>query len=347
MSLIEVHGLTKCFRVPVKRPGLVGAVRHLFRPHYEEKLAVNQIDFTIDAGERVGYVGPNGAGKSTTIKMLTGIIVPSAGEARVCGLIPHRQRLANARNISVVFGQRTQLWWDLPVQESLRLLGDIYHVPTDRFARTLSELVELLELAPLLRMPARQLSLGQRMRCDLAAALIHAPRILFLDEPTIGLDVAVKERVRAFVKHLNHERALTVVLTSHDLGDIEDVCTRLVMIDRGQIMFDGALQAIRERFGRDRRMHLVLSEGLPTACDVARTALRGLPPIDVQQSEPYRLTLQFDATDVSVGAVASRLLATLPVTDLQIDEPSIEAIVRQLYQGTLRLQEVRSTSGYT
>jgi len=171
------------------------------RPHHEEKIAVDAIDLSIDAGESVGYVGPNGAGKSTTVKMLTGILVPSAGEVRVRGLIPHRQRIENARNIGVVFGQRTQLWWDLPVQESLRLLGDIYEVPADRFARSLAECVELLDLDPLLSKPARQLSLGQRMRCDLAAALLHTPSILYLDEPTIGLDIAVSARLRIAGRH--------------------------------------------------------------------------------------------------------------------------------------------------
>jgi len=346
LSIIEVRGLTKRFRVPLKKPGFAGAVRHLFRPHYTDKLAVDGIDLSIDAGESVGYVGQNGAGKSTTIKMLTGITVPSAGEARVCGLVPHRQRIANARNIAVVFGQRSQLWWDLPVAESLRLLGDIYQVPRDRFARSLAELVELLDIGSLLRVPARQLSLGQRMRCDLAAALIHAPQVLFLDEPTVGLDVAVKERIRQFIKQLNQQRSMTLLLTSHDLGDIENLCRRLVMIERGRIVFDGPLAAIKATFGRERNIRLLLSQALPDAAELALAALAGLPPIEVQQAEPYRLEFQFDTTMVSVGAVAGRLLSALPVSDLQIDEPSVESIVRQLYEGKLRLADVPSGAGY-
>ena len=339
MPLIEVQNLTKRFRLPVKTPGLTGAVKHLMRPHYEEKVAVDGINISIEAGESVGYVGPNGAGKSTTVKILTGIIVPSSGEARVCGLIPHRQRIRNARNIGVVFGQRSQLWWDLPVQESLRLLGDIYQVPREIFARSLGELVELLELDPLLRMPARQLSLGQRMRCDLAASLIHQPAILYLDEPTIGLDVAVKERIRQFIKQINQERAITVLLTSHDLGDIENLCRRLVMIDRGRIVFDGPLQAIKERFGRERMVHLVLHEALPAAAATAELALAGFAPALVQQTDDYRLTVQFDTTTATVGGIASRLLSALPVDDMKIDEPSIESIIRGLYEGKLQLVE--------
>jgi len=345
MAIIEVRGLTKRFRVANKAPGLAGAVKHLFRPIYQDTLAVDAIDLTIDEGERVGYVGPNGAGKSTTLKMLTGITVPSAGEVRVCGLIPHRQRIANARNIAAVFGQRTQLWWDLPVIESLRLLGDIYQLPRDRFAQSLTELVDLLELAPLLRVPARQLSLGQRMRCDLAAALIHRPRMLYLDEPTIGLDVAVKERVRQFLTQLNHRHAMTLLLTSHDLGDIEQLCQRLVMIERGRIVFDGSLSAIKATFGRERRLTLVLSEAVTDGVARAQTALAGLPPVEIRQPAPYQLLVELDTADLAVGTVAGRLLSVLPVSDLQIDEPSVETIVRQLYEGRLQFADVVHADG--
>jgi ABC-2 type transport system ATP-binding protein len=337
MALIEVHRLTKRFRMPIKAPGLVGAVKHLLHPSYEEKVAVDSIDLSIEAGESVAYVGPNGAGKSTTVKMLTGILHPSSGEVRVRGLLPHRQRIANAQNIGVVFGQRTQLWWDLPVQESLRLLGDIYQVPQAIFTRTFTECVELLDLMPLLRKPARQLSLGQRMRCDLAAALLHAPSILYLDEPTIGLDIAVKTRIRQFIKRINYERGVTVLLTSHDLGDIEDLCTRLIMIDQGQIIFDGSMQAIKERFGRERVIHLLLHNEAPGALDLAHSALSELAPLSIQQSDTHRLTIQFDSSQCTGGTIAGLLLPILPVNDLRIEEPSIESIIRQLYEGTLQL----------
>ncbi len=345
MPLIEAKGLTKRFRLAQKSPGLGGAVRHLFRPRYEEKLAVDRVDLCIEAGESVGYVGPNGAGKSTTVKMLTGIIVPSAGELRVRGLVPHRQRIENARNIGVVFGQRSQLWWDLPVQESLRLLGDIYEVPEDAFRRNLGEVIDLLDLEPLLRRPARQLSLGQRMHCDLAASLLHSPSILYLDEPTIGLDVAVKERIRQFVKHINRERAVTVLLTSHDLGDIEDLCSRLVMIDQGRIVFDGPLHEIKDRFGRERVVHLFLHHALEGAREEAAEALSGLPSVTIQQPEPHQISVQFDASQTTAGTIAGRLLSVLPVDDLRIDEPSIERIIRQLYEGTLQLAQTGRGDG--
>lgn len=339
MTIIEARGLTKRFRLPVKSAGIAGAVRHLLGPRHEEKLAVDGIDLSIEAGESVAYVGPNGAGKSTTVKMLTGIIVPSAGEVRVRGLVPHRRRTENARNIGVVFGQRSQLWWDLPVRESLRLLGDIYEVPEDRFRRNLREVVELLELEPLLRVPARQLSLGQKMRCDLAASLLHGPLILYLDEPTIGLDVAVKERIRQFVKRINAEREITVLLTSHDLGDIEGLCSRLVMIDKGRIVFDGSLRQIKERFGRERVIHLILHEAHPDAAIIATDALHDLPPVTIKQSEPHQLSVQFDSAELTAGAIAGRLMGVLPVNDLRLDEPSIEGIIRWLYEGELRFAE--------
>ncbi len=286
MPIISARNLCKTFRLPVKAPGTRGALQHLVRPRYEQKTAVAGIDLQIETGESVGYVGPNGAGKSTTIKLLTGILHPTAGEVRVNGLEPFRQRIANAQQIGVVFGQRTQLWWDLPVQDSLRLLGDMYRVPAVTFRRTWGECVELLDLQPLLGKTARQLSLGQRMRCDLAAALLHAPPILFLDEPTIGLDVAVKARIRHFIKEINQQRGVTVLLTSHDLDDIEDLCTRLVMIDQGQIVFDGALAAIKARFGGARQLHLFLGEITPQALRTAQTELPELLPQQIEQPAP-------------------------------------------------------------
>jgi ABC-2 type transport system ATP-binding protein len=342
MGLIEARRLSKRFRVAKKAPGMAGALKHLVRPRFEERVAVDAIDLSIGEGESVAYVGPNGAGKSTTIKMLTGILVPSGGEVQVRGLVPHRQRVQNARNIGVVFGQRTQLWWDIPVQESLRLLGDIYEVPRETFARTWQECCDLLDLGPLLPRPARQLSLGQRMRCDLAASLVHAPSILYLDEPTIGLDVAVKERMRRFIRRLNRDRGVTLLLTSHDLGDIEDLCQRLVMIDKGKIVFDGPLQTIKQRFGRQRVIRLVLTEACPTAARTAAEVLSGsvrLGPDAIQQPEPHRLTIPFDSAHTTAAAVASRLLPVLPVHDFQIDEPSVEAIIRGLYEGTLALAD--------
>lgn len=341
MPLIEVHQLTKRFRVPIKSPGLVGALKHIFQPHYKEKTAVDTISFRIEAGESVAYVGPNGAGKSTTVKMLTGILVPSSGEVLVQGLVPHRQRIENARNIGVLFGQRTQLWWDLPVQESLRLVGDIYQIPRETFKQNLKEFTDLFELGPLLSTPARQLSLGQRMRCDLAATLLHSPSIIYLDEPTIGLDVAMKQRIRDFIKYSNQQRGATVLLTSHDLGDIENLCQRMLMIDKGRIVFDGPIQTIKERFGQKRVVHLVLPEASPQTLEIVRQALSELAETLCSQPEPHRVLVEFDSTQVTAGTIISQLLSRLPVNDLRIEEPSIESIIRELYEGKLQLAETQ------
>jgi ABC-2 type transport system ATP-binding protein len=340
MSLIEVRALSKRFRTPKKAPGMAGAIRHLFRPSYEDKLALNAVTFTIEAGESVAYVGPNGAGKSTTIKVLTGIVVPTAGEVRVQNVLPHRQRIQNNKRIGVVFGQRSQLWWDLPVIESLRLLGDIYEVPTPQFERALQECCDLLDLEPLLSKATRQLSLGQRMRCDLAAALLHSPTILYLDEPTIGLDVAVKARIREFVRHINRERGVTVLLTSHDLADIEFICTRLILIDKGKIIFDGALQAFKQRFEHQRVIHLTLREPTINAPAIAEQALADLGNGFSINGDSERVRVQFEPGRAASGAIVSRLLAILPVDDLKIEESGIEPIIRQLYEGKLTLPGV-------
>lgn len=338
MPVIEAKQLTKSFRRAVKEPGLAGALKHLIRPKFESKTAVDHVDFCIETGESVAYVGPNGAGKSTTIKLLTGIIVPTAGEVRVEGRVPHKERIANAQRIGVIFGQRTQLWWDLPVQDSFRLLGDVYQIPRAAFQRSLEECIELLDLAPLLRVPARQLSLGQRVRCDVAAALLHAPSILFLDEPTIGLDVAVKARIRDFIKQIQRDRQVTVLLTSHDLGDISDLCRRLIMIDQGKIVFDGPIHAVMERFGYDRVVHLLLGEAVPGAVEQAQALLPELPGEAVQQPDPHRLSIHFNANRLTAGVIAGRLIPALPVNDLQIEEPKIETIIRRLYTGELRYE---------
>lgn len=339
MPLITTNGLSKHFQRPRKAPGLAAALRHIVRPSYEEKIALDSIDLSIEPGEMLGYVGPNGAGKSTTVKLMTGILVPSAGEVRIAGLIPHRNRIQVARQIGVVFGQRTQLWWDLPVQESFRLLGDLYQVPAADFTNMLHSCVELLELEPLLTTPARQLSLGQRMRCDLAATLLHTPSILFLDEPTIGLGVAVKARIRSFIKTMQHERGVTVLLTSHDLGDIADLCQRLIMLDKGKIVFDGPLESIMQRFGRERVIHLLLNSVAPDAAVHIQAALPELAPDAIRQPEPHRLAIAFDSAQITSAAIASRVFPLLSVADLRIEEPTIESIIGQLYTGALQFGE--------
>ncbi|WP_284550416.1 ABC transporter ATP-binding protein [Aestuariimicrobium sp. T2.26MG-19.2B] len=312
-------------------------MKHLLRPRWTTVEALKGVDLTIEPGESVAYVGPNGAGKSTTIKLLTGILVPTAGEVDVAGVTPHRNRVANARNISVLFGQRTQLWWDIPVIESLRLLGDIFAVPSEQYRTTMDELVEVLDLEPLLNVPARQLSLGQRMRCDLAASLVHSPRVLFLDEPTIGLDVSVKAKLREFVGRLVRERGLTLLLTSHDLGDIEQLCPRMVMIDEGRIVFDGALAEVTRRFGWEQSVTVTLGEALRDAGDRASAAL-GRDALELSSSDEHTVTARFDSRQLTSGEVVSRLVRALPVVDLSVEGTTTEAIVRRLYEGDLRFE---------
>jgi ABC-2 type transport system ATP-binding protein len=301
--------------------------------------AVDGIDLEVLPGESVAYVGPNGAGKSTTIKLLTGILVPSAGEVEVRGITPWRHRVENAFNMGVVFGQRTQLWWDIPVQESFRLLGDIYQLDAASFRRTFDDLVDVLDLGPLLHVPARQLSLGQRMRCDLAASLVHSPPVLYLDEPSIGLDVSVKARFREFIRAMHRERGLTVMLTSHDLGDIEELCERLVMIDKGRIVYDGALAQITDRFGWERTLRLTLSEPAPEAGANAAEALAGRRGIAVAQPSETELTIAYDGRQDTSGALIRDLATRVPMADIDIQQPSAESIIRQLYEGTLRFDD--------
>lgn len=257
MALIEARGLTKEFRIFHRREGVIGAFRDLFRRNYRTLRAVDGIDFIVEKGEMVGYIGANGAGKSTTIKMLTGILVPTGGMVRVNGYIPYLDREVYTRGIGVVFGQRSQLWWDIAVIESFKLLRRIYNVSREDFNRRLKEFDDILELGSLLHLPVRKLSLGQRMRCDLTAALLHNPAILFLDEPTIGLDVLAKAKIRDFLKKINREFKTTVILTTHDLGDIEALCPRVAIIDKGKMLFDGAVDEIYTQWGHDKLEEVV------------------------------------------------------------------------------------------
>ncbi len=258
--IISVHNLTKHFKVAHHRRGALGALRNLVSHDYRLVKAVDGISFEIGAGELVGYLGPNGAGKSTTLKMLTGLLVPTSGELLVNGYLPWRERQAYVGKIGAVFGQRTTLWWDLPVIESLDMLQHIYHIPPARYMTNLDEFRKLLELDAFLNTPVRSLSLGQRMRADLCAALLHNPPLLFLDEPTIGLDVVAKERIRQFILHINQQRGTTVILTTHDLADVEKLCERVMIIDKGRLLFDGQLDNLRQRFGGLRRLTVDFSE---------------------------------------------------------------------------------------
>ncbi|MDO7905914.1 ATP-binding cassette domain-containing protein [Paenibacillus sp. JX-17] len=340
MNIIEARGLSKTFKHAIKEPGLRGAVKHLFKPHHVTKAAVNRIDLTVQAGEAVAYVGPNGAGKSTTLKMLTGILVPSSGEVRVNGLDPHRQRVENARRIGAVFGQRTQLWWDIPIQESFSLLKDIYEIPAQQYKSNLDTFTELLGMEEFLHLSARKLSLGQRMRADLAAALLHNPDIVYLDEPTIGLDIAVKLKIREFILHMNQTQKTTMMLTTHDLGDIENLCRRLVIIDRGSIIYDGSLQSVKDRFAKERRIHFQLAEPNAVLMDNLErdTSIHIIQTPD-KDSDGRQLCVSFDRFTISASEVTSRVMQHGEIIDFRIEEPDIEQVIKAVYERELDMSQ--------
>lgn len=325
MSQIVVENLVKTFRVAERRSGTIGALLGLVSRSYRHVKALDGVRFSIEPGELVGYIGPNGAGKSTTVKVLSGILVPDSGVCTVLGRVPWKSRVANAREIGVVFGQRTQLWWDLPAVESFELLREIYRVGPKSYRRTIDELIELLNLEPILDTPVRQLSLGQRMRCDLAASLVHSPSILFLDEPTIGLDAISKLAVRDFIRRLNKERGTTVILTTHDMDDIEALCSRVMLIGEGRLLLDGTLDQLRASVTSERWLIVdLLDESLEIEDPEARVISR----------EGGRFHLSFDPERTSPAELICRIAAKYPVRDLFVENPPIESIVARLYGGT-------------
>jgi ABC-2 type transport system ATP-binding protein len=314
VRVIEVEELRKTFTVNRRRGWL--------RREPVEVKAVDGVSFSIEAGEMIGYIGPNGAGKSTTIKMLTGVLVPTAGKVKVAGLDPARQRIDLARRIGVVFGQRRQLWWDLPLRDSFDLLRYMYRVPAPRHQANLDRLVQLLDLGACLEVPVRQLSLGQLMRGEIAAALLHDPDVIFLDEPTIGLDVVSKGRVLEFLRQINGERGVTVLLTTHDIADVERLCERMLIIDHGNVIYDGGVTAIRDRFGGER----VLIVDLETSAEPLRIA-----GATVERVEGTRQWLRFRRDEVTAARMVAEVAARAPLVDLSIEEPAIEEIVRHIY----------------
>jgi ABC-2 type transport system ATP-binding protein len=323
MPHILVENLTKTYRVAQRRSGMGGALIGLLHRSYRSVKALDSVSFSVERGELVGYIGPNGAGKSTTVKILSGILVPDGGRCEVDGRTPWRERREHVARIGVVFGQRTQLWWDLPVVESFDLLRDIYRVSPEQYRRTRTELVDRLELAPLLDVPVRQLSLGQRMRCDLAAALLHAPSLLFLDEPTIGLDAFAKLAVRDFIRGLNRERKLTVILTTHDLDDIEALCSRLLVISAGRIVADGAIADLRRRISRERRLVVELEEEAAEFAD---------PEARVVSRDRHRLELSFDPQTCSSADLVRRVMSRYAIRDIYMEAPPIEETISELYR---------------
>ncbi len=326
--------LVKEFRGTKRRPGLGGAVRDLFHREYSSMRAVDDISFSIEPGEMVGYIGPNGAGKSTSVKMLTGILTPTSGEVRANGFVPYKQRMAYAATIGVVFGQRTQLWWDIPVIESFRLLKEIYSVSDSDYKARLKQFDDILGLSEYMSQPVRKLSLGQRMRCDMAAALLHNPPLLFLDEPTIGLDLLAKEAIRKFLKETNQEFGTTMLLTTHDLVDIEELCDRLMLIDHGRILFDGPLSELKARVGQQSQVRFDLKD--PEQAN-AIEALQ-LDGVACEKRDPLTCSLVFDRDRHTTGELIRQVVAVADVRDIVIEEESIESIIRRVYTNSAVLQ---------
>lgn len=327
MAVIITDNLSKTFKVTKKDPGVRGALKALVKPNFESVLAVKQVSFEIKPGEMVGYIGVNGAGKSTTIKMLTGILEPTSGSVEVLGRDPHKDRVKNARDIGVVFGQRTQLWWDLALIESLNLIGKIYEIPRKQFSDQLEQFGEILDIKRLFTVPIRQMSLGQKMRAELAATLIHNPKVVYLDEPTIGLDLLVKEKIRDFIRQQNREKNITVMLTTHDLGDIEELCQRVIIIDNGILIYDGPLNVIRDRFGKYREISFE-TQSMTNDIDLPTGA-------DIIDREDRNVTVRFNRTKTSASKVATAVMNQTEVLDFSLTEPDLTMIVKQIYRGAL------------
>ncbi len=322
MSLIKAENLSKTFKIYSQGEGIRGYLKSFIKRDYEEVHAVEDLNLEIEAGEMIGYIGSNGAGKSTTVKMLTGILDPTSGDIEVDGRNPHKHRKKNAMNIGVVFGQKTQLWWDLPVKESFKLLKEIYEVSDEAYDERIEEFDEVLQLSEFWNQPVRKLSLGQKMRCELAAAFLHHPKIVYLDEPTIGLDVAVKERIRDFIRKMNEEKNITVMLTTHDIGDIEDLCERIVVLDTGKKIYDGSLDKLVNRFSSRR---LLMQVENPKEFNLDVNGVKEVKETD------EGLEVVFDREVISASDLMRVILEDYEVLDFQIKEPDIEEVVKKVY----------------
>lgn len=330
MYMIEAKDLTKEFRIPVKQPGLAGSIRHLLHGKYTVKTAVNCVNFSISQGEAVAYIGPNGAGKSTTIKMLTGILKPTSGKVLVNGVDPQKDRIQNTKNIGVVFGQRTQLWWDIPVEESLTLLKNIYEVPDGVYQENMKLFNEIFGLGEFIGRPARRLSLGQRMRADLAAALLHSPSTIFLDEPTIGLDVGTKEAMRELIQKINRERGVTVILTSHDLKDVEDICQRIIVIDDGIVICDKTIEQLTREYAMDRGIRITLDSAGKGLLEKLKN-LSGITYLEMP--DEYTVEIDFKQDIHTAFDLVRQVDQYTRIRDFQLKEPSIERIIKKIVTG--------------
>jgi ABC-2 type transport system ATP-binding protein len=323
LTAIEVKRLTKTFFAREKRPGVGGSLRALFHPIRRETRAVKGITFAVDEGERIAFIGPNGAGKSTTIKMLVGILHPSSGQASVLGKVPWQERRRLAYEIGAVFGQKSQLWYHLPPADSFDLLARIYELDRADYRRRLDYLVQLFEIGEYLDAPVRKLSLGERMRCEIAASLLHGPRILFLDEPTIGLDVVVKQRIRDLILELNQEEGVTIFLTSHDAGDVEVLCKRAMVINHGEVIYDGRISTLKRDYIRTKTISLKLGEPWRGFDD---------PGVRVLKHKGYGVKLKVDTAVAPIEEVVGRLLSHYDIADINVDNPPMEEIIARIYE---------------
>ncbi|MBO5056700.1 MAG: ATP-binding cassette domain-containing protein [Lachnospiraceae bacterium] len=326
-SFIDVKNISKTFKVNKRAAGVSGMIANLVAPEYEKRQAVKDISFHIERGEMVGFIGPNGAGKSTTIKMLSGILYPDKGDIKVNGYIPYKQRKEYVGSIGVVFGQKSQLQWDLPVIDSFELLKAIYRVPEDRYRKNLERFTDMLDMGSFLNQPVRQLSLGQRMRADIVAALLHSPEIVFFDEPTIGVDVVGKESIRDFIRELNEKDRVTMIFTTHDMQDIEKTCKRLIIIDDGTKVYDGSLLGIREKYGTTRQLDVEFS---------SRCEIKSIEKVEIREldhSDGRKKRFVFENKEVQINELMNHLLTNYDVRDINISEPEIEGIIRKIYNG--------------
>ncbi|MGN0497904.1 MAG: ATP-binding cassette domain-containing protein [Acutalibacteraceae bacterium] len=330
--MIYVDNIRKEFKKTIKQPGLLGSVKSLFKPKTEKVVAVDDISFHVPKGEILGFIGPNGAGKSTVIKMLTGILTPTSGSCTIDGRNPQKDRKSYVKEIGVVFGQRTQLWWDLPLCETYAVLKEIYEVEDSAYKRKMDLLNEVLDLQDFIKSPVRTLSLGQRMRADIAASLLHSPKVLFLDEPTIGLDVVVKDNIRRAIAKINEEEQTTVILTTHDLSDIELLSKRIVMIDKGKNVFDGTVDELKSNYGQSRELHFELqsSKDIDTLDYKAHFKLSDEDVII--KNDANKVTVRFNSDMVPVGDMLSYTLSTVRVNDISVRDADIEEIIRRLYK---------------
>lgn len=322
-KMIEVKNLSKSFKVVERNGGIGAAVKSLFNPKYKKVQALKDISFNIAEGEIVGYIGPNGAGKSTTIKIISGILVPDSGTCNILGYTPWKDRVHHVKNIGVVFGQRSQLWWDVPVIDSFNLLQDIYTIPENKYKNNLKLLTDTLELSTLLYTPVRQLSLGQRMRCEIAASLLHDPKILFLDEPTIGLDAVSKIAVRNFIKTINKEKKITVILTTHDMNDIEALAERIILIGKGKILLDGSLNDLKNRFNDNKTLTVDFQES---------NQVINIPGTSVLSRSKESALLCVDLEKIKVSEVIGRLSEKFDINDVSVSHRPIEEIIVELYK---------------